>query len=41
MQKQLVNHARMRMTALAEKFEVIGDVRGSGLIFGAETGARP
>ena len=29
-------HARARMQALADKFEVIGDVRGSGLIFGAE-----
>lgn len=28
--------ARTRMKALAEKYEVIGDVRGSGLIFGAE-----
>ncbi|SMX27241.1 5-aminovalerate aminotransferase DavT [Pelagimonas phthalicica] len=29
-------HARMRMNQLAKKHEVIGDVRGSGLIFGAE-----
>ncbi len=29
-------HARMRLSALKEKYEVIGDVRGSGLIFGAE-----
>ncbi len=29
-------HARKRLTALMEKHEVIGDVRGSGLIFGAE-----
>ncbi len=29
-------HARMRMTRLAKKHEFIGDVRGSGLIFGAE-----
>ncbi|UOA28952.1 aminotransferase class III-fold pyridoxal phosphate-dependent enzyme [Pseudosulfitobacter sp. DSM 107133] len=30
------NHARKRLSALKEKYEVIGDVRGSGLIFGAE-----
>ncbi|PYG28791.1 aspartate aminotransferase family protein [Pelagimonas varians] len=30
------DHARSRLTALAAKHEVIGDVRGSGLIFGAE-----
>ncbi len=29
-------HARMRITRLAKKHEFIGDVRGSGLIFGAE-----
>jgi 4-aminobutyrate aminotransferase-like enzyme len=29
-------HARARMEALAAKSDVIGDVRGSGLIFGAE-----
>ena len=29
-------YARARMSALAEKHDVIGDVRGSGLIFGAE-----
>ena len=29
-------HAQTRMKALAQEFEVIGDVRGSGLIFGAE-----
>lgn len=41
--KNLVNnskivgeHARKRMSALQGKYEVIGDVRGSGLIFGAE-----
>jgi 4-aminobutyrate aminotransferase-like enzyme len=30
------SYAHDRMTALATKHEVIGDVRGSGLIFGAE-----
>ena len=41
--KGLVSHAgtvgayaRKRLQALQEKYEVIGDVRGSGLIFGAE-----
>ncbi len=29
-------HARSRMRALARKYDFIGDVRGSGLIFGAE-----
>lgn len=29
-------HARQRLTHLQEKYEVIGDIRGSGLIFGAE-----
>lgn len=29
-------HARKRLQALQEKYEAIGDVRGSGLIFGAE-----
>ena len=30
------SYARERMMKLAQKYEVIGDVRGSGLIFGAE-----
>ena len=30
------DHARQRLEALKQKYEVIGDVRGSGLIFGAE-----
>jgi 4-aminobutyrate aminotransferase-like enzyme len=30
------SYARARLTALQDKFEVIGDVRGSGLIFGTE-----
>ena len=34
--KTVGDHARTRMTALAQKNDVIGDVRGSGLIFGAE-----
>lgn len=34
--KSVGEYARTRLTALAEKFEVIGDVRGAGLIFGAE-----
>ncbi|MEW2913923.1 aspartate aminotransferase family protein [Leisingera sp. JC11] len=29
-------HARTRLTALQEKYDVIGDVRGSGMVFGAE-----
>ena len=29
-------HALNRMNTLAEKYEVIGDVRGKGLLFGAE-----
>ncbi len=29
-------HARNRLSALKEKYESIGDIRGSGLIFGAE-----
>ncbi len=42
-EKDLVNHARTvgdharaRLATLQEKHEVIGDIRGSGLIFGAE-----
>ncbi|MEP1519793.1 aminotransferase class III-fold pyridoxal phosphate-dependent enzyme [Ascidiaceihabitans sp.] len=34
--KTVGDHARTRMTALAAKHDVIGDIRGSGLIFGAE-----
>ncbi|MFY2823846.1 aspartate aminotransferase family protein [Ruegeria sp. MALMAid1280] len=34
--KAVGDHARARMTALQQKYDVIGDVRGSGLIFGAE-----
>lgn len=30
------DHARKRMEMLRAKYDVIGDVRGSGLIFGAE-----
>ncbi|MDB4002195.1 aminotransferase class III-fold pyridoxal phosphate-dependent enzyme [Oceanospirillaceae bacterium] len=30
------DHANARLKMLAQKYEVIGDVRGSGLIFGAE-----
>lgn len=30
------DHANTRLKKLAQKYEVIGDVRGSGLIFGAE-----
>ncbi|WP_370209027.1 aspartate aminotransferase family protein [Pararhodobacter marinus] len=30
------NHARARLRALGERHAVIGDVRGSGLVFGAE-----
>lgn len=30
------DHARKRLVALMEKYDVVGDVRGSGLIFGAE-----
>lgn len=34
--KTVGDHARRRLRALKDKHEVIGDVRGSGLIFGAE-----
>lgn len=34
--KRVGEHARARMTGLAAKYDCIGDVRGSGLIFGAE-----
>lgn len=34
--KQVGTYARDRMSALAQRYDVIGDVRGSGLIFGAE-----
>lgn len=34
--KVVGDHARRRLGQLAEKHEVMGDVRGSGLIFGAE-----
>ncbi|MDA7425015.1 aspartate aminotransferase family protein [Thalassococcus lentus] len=34
--KAVGDHARRRLQSLAEKYDVIGDVRGSGLIFGAE-----
>lgn len=34
--KTVGDHARTRMDALAQKYDVIGDLRGSGLIFGAE-----
>ena len=34
--KTVGDHARSRMTALQQKYDVIGDVRGSGLVFGAE-----
>ncbi len=30
------NYAQKRLVALKEKYEVIGDIRGSGLVFGAE-----
>jgi 4-aminobutyrate aminotransferase-like enzyme len=34
--KTVGNHARTRLNALATKHDIIGDVRGAGLIFGAE-----
>lgn len=34
--KVVGDHARARLKALQEKHEIIGDTRGSGLIFGAE-----
>ena len=34
--KSVGSHARQRLEVLKQKYEVIGDVRGSGLIFGAE-----
>ncbi len=34
--KTVGEHARSRLTLLKQKYEFIGDVRGSGLIFGAE-----
>ncbi|MES0824535.1 aspartate aminotransferase family protein [Ruegeria sp. SCP11] len=34
--KTVGDHARTRMQALQQKYDFIGDVRGSGLIFGAE-----
>ncbi|AXI46592.1 aspartate aminotransferase family protein [Sulfitobacter sp. SK012] len=34
--KTVGEHARKRLNALAQKYDVIGDVRGSGLVFGAE-----
>ena len=34
--KTVGDHARLRLAALKEKHEVVGDIRGSGLIFGAE-----
>ncbi len=34
--KTVGDHARTRMQALRQKYDFIGDVRGSGLIFGAE-----
>ena len=34
--KAVGEHARARLKALQAKYEVIGDIRGSGLIFGAE-----
>jgi 4-aminobutyrate aminotransferase-like enzyme len=34
--KTVGDYARTRMSTLSQKYDVIGDVRGSGLIFGAE-----
>ncbi len=34
--REVGGHARERLAALAQKYEVIGDTRGSGMIFGAE-----
>ena len=34
--QEIGDYARARLTALQEKFECIGDIRGTGLIFGAE-----
>jgi 4-aminobutyrate aminotransferase-like enzyme len=34
--KNVGDYARTRMSTLSQKYDVIGDVRGSGLIFGAE-----
>lgn len=34
--KTVGDHARLRLDALAAKYDIIGDVRGSGLVFGAE-----
>ena len=34
--QEIGDYARARLTALQDKFECIGDIRGAGLIFGAE-----
>ena len=34
--KAVGDHARARLSRLAEKYDFIGDVRGSGMVFGAE-----
>jgi 4-aminobutyrate aminotransferase-like enzyme len=34
--KLVGDHARVRLAELKAKYEVVGDIRGSGLIFGAE-----
>ena len=34
--KHVGNHARNRLTRLRQKYDFIGDIRGSGLVFGAE-----